>query len=70
MGVSLGLIGGGGSILTVPILVYLFYFALYSRSYNFSGRVYTHKATLIDGIFRHYHGARVPSYDPFRESVT
>jgi uncharacterized membrane protein YfcA len=24
MGVSLGLIGGGGSILTVPILVYLF----------------------------------------------
>ena len=24
MGLSLGLIGGGGSILTVPILVYLF----------------------------------------------
>ena len=24
MGISLGLIGGGGSILTVPILVYLF----------------------------------------------
>ena len=24
MGMSLGLIGGGGSILTVPILVYLF----------------------------------------------
>ena len=25
MGLSLGLIGGGGSILTVPILVYLFH---------------------------------------------
>jgi uncharacterized membrane protein YfcA len=34
IGITLGLIGGGGSILTVPILVYLFQIApKYATSY-------------------------------------
>ena len=35
IGITLGLIGGGGSILAVPVLAYLFYVNTYYISYNY-----------------------------------
>lgn len=51
MGLSLGLIGGGGSILTVPILVYLFHVTpLLSTSYS----LFVVGVTSLIGSYAHY----------------
>ena len=50
MGLSLGLIGGGGSILTVPILVYLFHFdPVLATAYS----LFIVGATSLFGSFSH-----------------
>lgn len=51
IGISLGLIGGGGSILTVPILVYLFGLeAQHATSYS----LFIVGITAMTGAYRHY----------------
>lgn len=51
IGISLGLIGGGGSILTVPILVYLFGIgAEHATSYS----LFIVGITAMTGAYRHY----------------
>ncbi|RZJ34598.1 MAG: sulfite exporter TauE/SafE family protein [Flavobacterium sp.] len=51
IGISLGLIGGGGSILTVPILVYLFKVdAQNATSYS----LFIVGSTALVGTYRHY----------------
>ncbi|CAM3801021.1 sulfite exporter TauE/SafE family protein [Mucilaginibacter galii] len=56
IGLSLGLIGGGGSILTVPILVYLFGMdALVAGSYS----LFIVGITSLTGTFSHYRKGNV-----------
>lgn len=51
IGISLGLIGGGGSILTVPILVYLFGLeAQHATTYS----LFIVGITAMTGAYRHY----------------
>ena len=51
IGISLGLIGGGGSILTVPILVYLFHINPHlATSYS----LFIVGITALAGAYKHY----------------
>ena len=51
IGISLGLIGGGGSILTVPVLVYLFHIsAVQATSYS----LFIVGSTSLVGAYRNY----------------
>jgi len=51
IGVSLGLIGGGGSILTVPVLVYLFHVDPVSAT---AYSLFIVGATSLVGVFPKY----------------
>ncbi|KQS27888.1 sulfite exporter TauE/SafE family protein [Dyadobacter sp. Leaf189] len=56
IGVSLGLIGGGGSILTVPVLVYLFGInPLVSTSYS----LFIVGSTSLAGAFTYYRNSQI-----------
>lgn len=56
IGLSLGLVGGGGSILTVPVLVYLFGIdAMQATNYS----LFIVGSTSLVGAFRHYRQGNV-----------
>lgn len=56
IGAALGLIGGGGSILTVPVLVYLFHIdASLATSYS----LFIVGSTSLLGVFNHYKSKQI-----------
>ncbi len=56
IGLSLGLVGGGGSILTVPVLVYLFGIDAMQATYY---SLFIVGSTSLVGAFRHYRQGNV-----------
>lgn len=56
IGLSLGLVGGGGSILTVPVLVYLFGIEAMQATYY---SLFIVGSTSLVGAFRHYRQGNV-----------
>ena len=63
IGISLGLIGGGGSILAVPVLAYLF--MVNEKVATAYSLFIVGFSALIGGVKQHFKGYVVPCHQPF-----